>query len=111
MGIREGKARICMPTGRNFPRRAFQCAFYEAQDVLSEIDDVDQIGLEPGKNFSVRESWHRRLLYHDFSKRLIFMNPGLKSVRLTQEYDLFVVMCPTYWDLLYVGAIEGWKDH
>jgi hypothetical protein len=111
MGIREGKARICMPTGRNFTRRAFQCAFYEAQDVLSEIDDVDQIGLEPGKNFEVRESWHKRLLYHDFSKRLIFMNPGLKRVRLTQEYDLFVVMCPTYWDLLYVGAIEGWKDH
>jgi len=106
-----GTPRICMPTARNFTRRAFQCAFYEAQDILGEIADVDLIGLEPGRGFGFREGWHRRLLYHDVTKRLIFANPGLKSVRLTQEYDLFVVMCPTYWDLLYLGAIEGWKDH
>jgi len=77
-----GTPRICMPTARNFTRRAFQCAFYEAQDILREVENVDLLRLEPGWGFGFREGWHRRLLYHDVSKRLIFMNPGLKSVRL-----------------------------
>jgi spore maturation protein CgeB len=50
-------------------------------------------------------------MYRDVSRQLAFLNPGLKRVRLTKEYDLLVVMCPTYWDFLYVNAIDGWKDH
>ena len=43
---RSASPRICMPTWRNFTRRAFQCGLYEAQDVLVEIDDVDLIYLD-----------------------------------------------------------------
>jgi hypothetical protein len=50
-------------------------------------------------------------MYHDVSRRLAFMNPGLKPVRLTRDYDLLIVMCATYWDFLYVNALEGWRDH
>jgi hypothetical protein len=42
---------------------------------------------------------------------LAFWNPGLRKVRLSQEYDLFVAICQFYWDLPYINAIEGWKDH
>jgi hypothetical protein len=38
--------RIGMPTWRNFTRSPYRCGFYEAQDVLVEIDDVDLICLE-----------------------------------------------------------------
>jgi hypothetical protein len=105
------RTRICMPTARSFTRRVFQCGFYEAQDVLREVADVDLIGLEPGPGFRFKESWQRRLLYRDISKTLIYANPGLRKVRLTGEYDLFVSHCQTYWDFLYVNAIDGWKDH
>jgi hypothetical protein len=50
-------------------------------------------------------------MYRDVSRRLAFVNPGLKRVRLTKDYDLLVVMCQTYWDFLYVNAIDDWKDH
>lgn len=102
--------RICIPTARNFTKRFFQCGFYEAQDVLAEVDDVDLISLEPGPGFRFKENLQRRLLFRDISRKLIFANPGLRPIRLTGEYDLFVAHCQTWWDLLYVNAIEGWKD-
>src|SRR5262245_10492505 len=92
--------RICMPSTRGFTRRAFQCGLYEAQDVLHEIDDVDIVPLQAGKRFTFQQSWQRRLLYRDFTRRLIYKNPGLHPVRLTREYDLFLVVCQNYWDLL-----------
>lgn len=105
------KPRICMPTGRGFTRRAFLGGHYEAQDVLLEIDDVDLIELEPGPGFEFREMLQRRLLYRDVSRKIAFLNPGLRKVRLMREYDLFVVRCQTYWDLLHINAVEGWKDY
>jgi hypothetical protein len=89
---------------------AFQCGHLEAQDVLAECDDVDLICLEAEPGFPRKQYWLRRLMYHDFSKKLAFLNPGVKPIRLTRDYDLLVVMCQTYWDFLYVNAIENWKD-
>jgi len=103
--------RICLPTGRNFKKKAFQCGHYEAQDVLCEADDVDLIHLEPVRGYEFRERWQRRLLYRDVTKRLISCNPGLGKVRLNRDYDLFLALCQIHHDLLNVNAIEGWKDH
>lgn len=105
------KPRICMPSGRTFKRKAFHCGHYEAQDVLCEVDDVDLICLEPERGYEFKESWQRRLLYRDVTRKLIFQNPGLKKVRLKQEYDLFFAICQTHHDFLNINAIEGWKDH
>jgi len=103
--------RICLTTARRFNRMAFQCAHLEAQDVLAECADVDLIALEPEPSFRWKQPWIRRLMYRDVSRKLAYANPGLKPVRLTGEYDLLVVMCQTYWDFLYVNAIEDWKSH
>jgi hypothetical protein len=103
--------RICMPTFRRFERKAFRCGIYEAQDVLTGIDNVDLICLEQGWGERINPCWLRLPLYHDVSRRLMFMNPGLHGVRLTQEYELFVAFCQNYWDLPYINAIQGWKDH
>jgi hypothetical protein len=100
-----------MPTARGLTKKAFQCGFYEAQDVLVESDAVDLVPLEAGPGLQLREKWQRRLLYRDISRKLIYVNPGVRPVRLTGEYDLFVVVCQNYWDLLYLNAIEGWEDH
>jgi hypothetical protein len=102
--------RICIPTARSFTRRLFQCGFYEAQDVLQETADVDLLALQPGPGFRFKESWQRRLLYRDVTKKLIYANPGLRKIKLSREYDLFIAHCQTYWDFLYINAIEGWKD-
>ncbi len=99
-----------MPTARRFNRRAYQCSLYEAQDVLVDVDDVDLILLEPGRAFRFKEGWQRRLLYRDFARPLVHVNPGLRRVALKQDYDLFVAVCQNHWDLLYINAIDGWKD-
>jgi Glycosyl transferases group 1 len=103
--------RICMPTWRNFTRRPFQCPFYEAQDVLVEMDDVDLICLDMGWGAWVKEGLLRRPFYYDVSRRLIFANLGLKKVRLKRDYDVLIAVCTSYWDLTYINAIERWKDH
>jgi hypothetical protein len=90
---------------------AFQCGQLEAQDVLAECDDVDLIRLEAESSFPWKLRWLRRLMYRDISRRLAFVNPGLKRVKLTKDYDLLIVMCQGYWDFLYVNAVDGWKDH
>jgi spore maturation protein CgeB len=107
----ERKARICMATWRGFSKAAFRCGLYEAQDVLMEIDDVDLISLEPGRMFRFKERWQRRLLWRDVTRKLIYVNPGLHPFRLEREYDLFVVVCQSWADLLYLNAVKGWKDH
>lgn len=104
------KARICMPSGRLFKKKTFLCGHYEAQDILHEVDDVDLICLQAGPRYEFKEKWQRRLLFHDFSRKIIYQNPGLKKVRLTQEYDLFIARCQYTHDFLHINAVEGWKD-
>jgi len=108
---RRAQPRICLPSARQFGRMAFQCGYLEAQDVLAECADVDVIPLEAEPRFPRMQRWLRRLMYRDVSRRLAFVNPGLRRVRLTHDYDLLVIMCPTYWDFLHVNAIDGWQDH
>lgn len=110
-GTEVRKPRICMPSGRLFKKQAFLAGHYEGQDVLQEIDDVDLVCLEPGPGYEFKETWQRRLLHHDLSRRLIFQNPGLRKVRLTHEYDLFLAVCQYTHDFPHINAIEGWKDN
>src|SRR5262249_7742788 len=106
-----GPARIAVLTARSFSRAAFQCGHLEAQDVLADCGEVDLIQLEAEPSFPWKQQWIRRLMYRDVTRRLAYANPGLRPIRLTGQYDLLVVMCQTYWDFLYVNAIDGWKDH
>lgn len=108
---RADRPRICVPTARRFSRMAFQCGHLEAQDVLTECDDVDLIHLEAEPAFPRKLQWLRRLMYRDISRRLAYANPGLKPIRLARDYDLLVVTCQGYWEFLWVNAIDGWSDH
>ena len=65
----------------SFSRMAFQCGHLEAQDVLAGCDDVDLIGLEAEPSFRWKLPWLRRLMYRDLSRRLAYVNPGLKRVQ------------------------------
>ena len=103
--------RICMPTWRNFTKRAFRCGLYEAQDILVGNDDVDLVQLDMTWGAWFKETSLRRPLYHDVSRKLIYANPGLKKVRLTADYDVFIVVCDVWTDIPCINAIERWRDH
>jgi hypothetical protein len=89
---------------------AFEAANYEAEDVFTEADRVDLFPLEPGVASRFRERCQRRLLWKDVTRMLASVNPGLRPVRLKREYDLFFCRFQTLRDLLYVNAVQGWKD-
>jgi hypothetical protein len=103
-------ARICMPTFSTFARQVFRTGLYAAQQVLASCDDVDVIRLEPTRGFRLAHAAVRRLIYHDPSRRLASMSPGLRPVRLAKDYDLFLVHCNFIEDLWYANAIRGWRD-
>jgi hypothetical protein len=108
---RSGSPRICMPTWRNFTKKAYRCSFYEAQDILVDNDDVDLVHLDMTWGAWFKDTSLRRPLYHDVSRRLIYANPGIKRVRLTADYDVFIVVCDAWTDIPYINAIERWRDH
>jgi spore maturation protein CgeB len=60
--------------------------------------------------FRFREKCQRRLLWKDVTRTLASVNPGLRPVRLRKEYDLFFCRFQTLRDVLYVNAMQGWKD-
>lgn len=103
--------RICMPTFSAFETGAFRTGFLEGQDILVECEAVELIHLEPSRLFEYRKNFLSRLVYHDISRRLVFRNPGLRPVRLTKEYDLFLLVCPWWQDVWYANAIQEWQDH
>ena len=104
-------ARVLMPTWRQFSKHAFRSGMYEAQDVFANVDEVDLLHVESGPRWQLWEKLLRRLLWRDVSRKLIYMNPGLKPVHLQQDYELLVVFCSQPYELLYLNAIKEWRDH
>ena len=109
---RNGKCnpRICMPTRRRICKQVFHSSLYEAEDVLVETNDVDLIFLEPDVGFEWRNRWLSRLAFRDVSERLVLANQGVRRTRLTRDYDLFVAVCQSYEDLLFINSIHDWKN-
>lgn len=102
--------RVLMPTWRRFSSPAFRGGLFEAQDVFTEIDEVDLLCLEASAAWPGREKWLRQFLWRDISRQLIYVNPGLQPVTLRQDYDLLVVLCQQWYELLYLNAVQGWRD-
>ena len=101
---------ICMPTIRRITRMAYRCALFEAEDVLAATNRVDLIPLEMKSGTWLRDLMWSKLLWHDISKKLIFVNPGITPVRLNRDYDLFLAICQNAPELIYLNAIEDWKQ-
>jgi hypothetical protein len=104
-------ARVCMVSLRGSNSHAAWCSNYEFEDVISGIDDVDMFSLKPGPRFELRRRIARSMIWKPGVKHLIpHFNPGLQSVKIDRDYDLFVFICMGPPDLIYLSAIEGWKE-
>ncbi len=110
VGDRRSGATICMPIFSAFAKNAFRTGIYEAQDILASTYDADFIELQPSSGFALKERLLMRLTYHDPTRMLMALNPGLKSIRLNRDYDVFVMVCSYWRDLWFANAIQGWRD-
>jgi hypothetical protein len=110
-GRGRGRSRICILTGRNYALNAFRCAFYEAQDVLCDVDDVDLICLQPKRAYAIRYPLQKHVIWRDFTGRAVSVNMVFEPVRFSGEYDLFIAHLPLTQDLIQLSAVRGWRDH
>lgn len=100
-----------MITARDYAKNAFRCAFYEAQDVLTEVADVDLIHLQPKRNYAILYPLQKQLIWRDFLKKAVTINMAFEPVRLAKKYDLIIAHLPLMQDLIQLSAIRGWRDH
>lgn len=102
--------RICVATLRGLTKRAYRCGIFESEDVLSGVATVDFLEIERRWGDWVKDLFVRKLLWHDISKKLIFVNPGLRKTTIKKEYDMFVCIFQNFSDFPYLNAITGWRE-
>lgn len=100
--------RVLMFSERNiYEQEVWRCSFNEFEGILQEIDSIDLVAPKPQK-------WYRN------GKRLasrlgeVFktpLNPGVSSVKLNRDYDVFLAICEKPSELMNINAVKGWKDH
>jgi len=100
--------RILMLSERNiYDRAVWRCSFYEFERILQEIDSVDLLAPHPriwyrnGKRLALRLGEHFKFRF----------NPGIQSVKVNQDYDMFFAVCEKPSELLNINAVKGWRDH
>ena len=100
-----------MLTSSSILHNAFRCGFFEAQDVLFEIDNVDLLELKPKKGCRTRQNFQKYFISKDFTKKIVSLNMAYHPIRLVREYDLFIVYLPVWTDLIQIPAVRHWKNH
>ena len=109
--VGQAASRILMPTLRRVNRQAAWCSNYEFEDVIRVIDDVHVVELEPAARFELRREIAHRAAWRRWHPSFLRLNPGVRRVVIDRDYDLFVFVCMNVWDLLYLNAIRGWREH
>jgi spore maturation protein CgeB len=99
-----------MPSLRRINSHAAWCSNYEFEDVVSSIDDVELLELEPGRWFPHRQRLARSLAWRGRGPAFSQVNPGLKPFVVNRDYEIFMFVAMNVWDLLYLNAIRDWQS-
>jgi Glycosyl transferases group 1 len=97
----EKGARIFLFSMRNISRHVSRCSGYEFEDLIRHCDTVDTIA--PSRPLDRERTLLKRI-------KTIFHNddPLIEGeVRVDREYELFLALCHSTWDLRYVELIQG----
>jgi len=103
----QGKPRILLFSNRNiFDPLVWRCSFQEFEKVLQEIDDVDVLAPKPTK-------WYphgRRVAARVGEFAALPLNPGIPTISIDRDYDMFFTVCERVSELLHLQAVKGIKD-
>jgi hypothetical protein len=84
----------------------FRCAHFEFEDVISMIDRAKVLAPQIDASHS-KYPIAKQLGYHT----PIRIHPGMESIRIQSDYDLFFTILGNPTDLLRVNAIQDWRGH
>jgi hypothetical protein len=102
-----GPARVLLLSQKNiYKPEVWRGTFNEFETIVQEIDSVDVLAPKPGKYFM----WRKRNAQRIGKVLPVALNPGLPSIKLNREYDLFLAVCEKPSELLTVGVLKGWKE-
>jgi hypothetical protein len=102
-----GKPRILLFSQRNiYEPSVWRCSFREFERILQEVDSVDVLAPEPTKWYRHGQRVAMRL--GEFVNFPI--NPGIPTIKVEREYDLFITVCEKMLDLLSLKSLKGLRD-
>lgn len=107
LSAQTARPRTLIASQRNLSKvLPYRCAHFEFEDVISQIDSVDI--LAPKVDISTRRfMFTKQLAYHT----PLSLNPGIVSVPMRADYDLFLAICGNPADLLTVNAMGDWRSN
>jgi hypothetical protein len=99
--------RVLLFSHRNiFKPYVWRCHFQEFERIIQEVDSVDLVTPAP-------KSWYldgKRVALRLGEFTNIPINPGVSTVKIDKDYDLFFTVCFLPSDLLHLKALKGWRD-
>ncbi len=100
--------RILLFSHRNiFEQLVWRCPFQEFQRIIQKIDSVDLIA--PNAKTWYPNGKRVALRLGEFVN--IPLNPGVSTVNIDRDYEMFFTVCDGASDLLHLQAVKGWRDH
>lgn len=101
------KPRILLFSHRNiYDHLVWRCPFQEFERILQEVDSVELLAPKPTE-------WYRH------GKRVAMrlgefvnlpLNPGIPTIKVDREYDMFITVCERVSELLHMKALKGVRD-
>lgn len=102
------KPRILLFSNRNiFDPLVWRCSFQEFEKLLLEMDSVDLLAPKPARWYTQG----RRVAARSGEFLRMPINPGIPSIKLDREYDMFFTICERVSELLHLKAIKGLREH
>lgn len=102
-----GKPRVLLFSNRNiYDHLVWRCPFREFERILQEVDSVDLLAPEPTPWYSNGRRAAMRL--GEFVSLPI--NPGIPTIKIEREYDIFITVCERVSELLHMKALKGLRD-
>ena len=102
-----GKPRVLFFSHRNiFEQEVWRCPFQEFERIVQDIDSVELLAPKP-KNW-YRNGKRAALKVGEYLK--VPFNPGIPSMTVDRDYDMFFTVCEKASELLHLKALKGWRD-
>ncbi len=102
----ETEPRILLFSHRNiFEPLVWRCHFQEFERIIEEVDSVDLVAPQA-------KTWYvngKRVALRLGEFANIPLNPGVSTINLDRDYDLFFTVCFGASDLLHLTALKGPK--
>ncbi len=89
-----------------YARQVWRCGVQEFENILQEVDSVELLAPKPSKWYLQGKRVALRL--GEFAK--LPLNPGIPTIKLDREYDMFFTICARVSELLHLQAVKGWRD-